>query len=791
VAGEVTTFDEWHLVSLAPWGRAGAALAVCAALVIVVLAWRALGREERWLRRWTLLGLRVGAVAAALVLFFQPAVRQENVTRLPNHIAILVDTSESMRLAESADKPTRAARAVAWLKAAHAELEQLRATHRLDFYTFGDRLSPTTEEALATTPPRAEATRLREALAALRARYDGRDLAGVIVLSDGIDNGRIGEGAIAAAGKSELDAETLDVLKALDAPVHAAWVGRPGLHDVAIARVLADDFAFVRTAVQIEAVVRVLGAEESGWVGKTLPVTLRRDGVVVKTVEVTVEPGKTDYRVSFAFTPERVGKYLYEIATPVLPGEAIAENNARAFLLKVIRDKIRVLQVAGRPSWDERFLRGLLKHDPNVDLIAFFILRTPTDLDLVMQDELSLIPFPTEELFQEQLRSFDVVFLQNFNYEPYGIGAYLGEIKKYVEEGGGLAMLGGDLSFSSGKYAHTPVADVLPVELLDDAAPERLVDLAPFRMSLTPDGERHPLTALRLDLKQNEALWSSLPELEGANLVARARPGATVLGVHPLRKSADGAPLPVLTVGEAGKGRVVAFTSDSSWRWGFVAGSQATGGEAGAAERGRSYQRFWENAIRWMIRDPALSLLRIETDQPEYARGQHVAIDVRALRPDYTPQRGAEVSVVVTRVASGLGVARPEPIASKTALTDEDGEVHIELDAPPPGGYRVSARATLGGRAASEDAVFLVRGAGRELEEPEARDDLLQKVAAATGGAFRGPDEPLGGLLFHPPRVVRVNHHRDVELWSRWWVLVVAATCLSLNWALRRRWGYA
>ena len=137
----------------------------------------------------------------------------------------------------------------------------------------------------------------------------------------------------------------------------------------------------------------------------------------------------------------------------MLEGEAIAENNARAFLLKVIRDKIRVLQVTGRPSWDERFLRGLLKHDPNVDLVSFFILRTPTDVELVPSDELSLIPFPTEELFQEQLRSFDVVFLQNFNYGPYGIGAYLGEISDYVEEGGGLAMIGGDLSFTSGGYA--------------------------------------------------------------------------------------------------------------------------------------------------------------------------------------------------------------------------------------------------------------------------------------------------------------------------------------------------
>src|SRR4051812_18203121 len=473
------TYDEWHIVSLAPWGRLGQVLAVLASVAIVFFAWRALRHDERASRRWTLLALRLGAVAAALVLFFEPAVRLQNVTRLPNHVAVLVDGSESMRLKENPKQPSRAERTAAWLRAERDTFARLGREHVIDFYSFGDKLEPTTLEALSAAPPaRADATRLREALASLRGRYEGRDLGGVIVVSDGVDNGRIGN---AAGAGGALDVESGDFLKSLDAPVHAAWVGKPGLTDVAIARVLADDFAFVRTAVTIEAVVRVVG-RGPGWDGKTLPVILRRDGVPIKVAEVTVEPGRTDYRVSFSFTPERVGKYLYEIATPLLDGEAIAENNARAFLLKVIRDKIRVLQVTGRPAWDVRFLRGQLKHDPNVDLVAFFILRTPTDLELVPSEELSLIPFPTEELFQEQLRSFDLVFLQNFNFGPYGIGAYLGEIRRYVEEGGGLAMIGGDLSFTSGGWAGTPVADILPVELLPEGPPDKLLDLQPFRL---------------------------------------------------------------------------------------------------------------------------------------------------------------------------------------------------------------------------------------------------------------------------------------------------------------------
>jgi hypothetical protein len=762
-------FDEQHFVLLSSWGRAASLAAIAAAVAVVLLAWRALRHEPLWTRKATLLGLRGAAVLAALVLFFQPALRQENVTRLPNHVAVLIDQSESMRLKEAPGEPGRAERAAAWIE---KEAPRLAAdkTHVIDYYSFGERLSPTTQGA----PPHFEdATRLREALTQLRARYDGRDLAGVVVVSDGIDNGRELRGADAA-----------DFLKSLDAPVHPAWVGRPGLHDVAVAGVGADDFAFVRTALQIEATLRVLGAAEAGWEGRTLPVTLKRDGVPVRTTNIEVEPGTIDYRVTFAFTPERVGKYVYEIATPVLDGEAIAENNTRAFVLKVIRDKIRVLQVAGRPSWDERFLRGLLKRDPNVDLISFFILRTPNDLEAVPADELSLIPFPTEELFQEQLRSFDVVFLQNFNYAPYGIGSYLGEIKRYVDEGGGLAMIGGDLSFSLGGYAHTPVSDVLPVDIPDGEEPgipglsrpqpaSALVDLQPFRLQLTAEGRAHPITALKLDLRQNDARWAKLPELEGSNIVTRARPGATVLGVHPTRRDAEGKPLPVLTVGEADKGRVLALTSDSTWRWGFAGDSQL-------------YQRFWENAIRWMIRDPALSFLRIETGEAEIARGQKLPFVVSAVGPDYQPLKDADVAVSIASLA-----AAKEPIWSQNGRTDESGELHLEMLPPHPGGYRITARAIIGGRQAVEEEVFLVRGAGRELEEPEARDDLLKQVAAATGGKFMGPGDSWSGLLFHPPRVVRVNKHRDLELWSGWWVLLVAAACLSANWALRRRWGYA
>lgn len=788
-----TDYNEWRLVLMAPFGWPGRIFALTVAALSMVLAWRSLRADTRT-RRYGLLGLRLGGLLCVLVLFFQPALKLRNVTRMPNHIAVVVDTSESMSLAEDGGENTRTSRVAALLKREEATLRQWQDEHKLDLYSFGERLQPLPlASALrpAGPPAHGDATLLREALAAVRQRYEGRDLAGVVVLSDGIDNGRL-----AAAENPEqrgvLDADTRDFLRTLDAPVHTVAMGKPGLHDVAVTRVMSDQFAFARTAVEVEARVVVLGAEAAGWIGRRLPVTLRRDGVPVLTVEVTLTPGQREYRVVFPFTPERVGKYLYDISTPILPGEAIQENNRRAFVLKVVRDKIRVVHVAGRPTWDVRFLRGLLKSDPNVDLVAFFILRSPSDIEYVSSDETSLIPFPCEELFQEQLKSFDIIFLHNFNYSAY-CGQFLQPaIVPFINEGGAVAMVGGDLSFTPGGYYGSELAQILPVVLLPDDAPVQ-VDAEPFRPKLTPAGRAHVVTALKLDVRENAARWESLPPLEGLNLVARARPQATVLLAHPKLKDLDGSPMPVLTVAEFGKGRTMSLQVDSSWRWAFGAvGGRGPGSEPEDG-RGSSYQRLFTQAIRWLVRDPSLRLLRVESAEAEYRRGLPAKISVRALGPDYQPAAHVEVTLSLTRI-------NPEPMPgekappggwTRTVRTDEDGAATLDWEGLAVGGYRVVARAVLSGRSADDSEVFLVRGAGRELETAEADDHFLRLISQATGGEARSAEKGLAGLRFLEPQIVRVNQQRDVELWHNFAVLAIAVLCFSLNWSLRRRWGYA
>jgi hypothetical protein len=209
------------------------------------------------------------------------------------------------------------------------------------------------------TPPKGEATRIGETLAELRSRYAGRDLGAVVIVSDGIDTGRVGRGPV--------DGETRKTLQALGAPVHTVWSAR---RSCATCR-------WRRAGRRLR--LRAHAAEAGGGHPRhrTGPPAGGGDAEprwpLVDVRSVFLDSDDSEQKVSFDWIPDRPGNFVFEIATPVLAGEALSTNNKQVFTLKVIRDRVRVLHVCGRPSWDQRFLRSLLRLDPNVDLVSFFI----------------------------------------------------------------------------------------------------------------------------------------------------------------------------------------------------------------------------------------------------------------------------------------------------------------------------------------------------------------------------------------------------------------------------------
>ena len=756
------TYNAWRLTALSPLPRWALALLALCAVAAVALAWRGLRGEPRPRRRAALLALRAASAVLALFLLVEPAVELLQTARVRNRFAVLVDASRSMGFPVEPDGPTRAAAAAAALRDGRRTLDGLADRVDVEWYAFGGDVAPADPaEAMKGIPPRAGATDVLGALEAVASGAGGssRKLAGALVVSDGSDNAALADG---------LGPEARARLRALGVPVNTLSVGRSAPKDLAVERVAVDDFAFVRNTVTVEATIRARGFSD-----EEVRVVLRREGTVVASSVIRLERGKDRYTVPLSFAPDRTGTFVFTVAAPVFPGEAVTENNQRSFVLRVIRDRVRVLLVAGRPTWDVRFLRGLLKQDPNVDLVSFFILRSNSD-DPGPQHELSLIPFPVQEIFGEQLRTFDAVVFLDFAYAPYRgleIERYMPNLRDYVRNGGALAMVGGEQSFGDGRYGETPLAEVLPVAPIDGT---QMVD-GDVRPRLTADGRRHPVTSLAPGDAQNEAAWGALPAVSAVNLTRPLPPGsgASVLLDAP-GVQVQGVPAPLVAVREVGAGRTLAVTTDSSWRWGFQAAESGQGN--------RAYLKFWNAALRWLVRDPGLAPLQVEPDAPAVEPGQPVGIAISARGPDWGPAAGRRVSAELVS-EDGKSVSRGEAVA------DQDGTARLELVPPGPGAYKIVARGE-GGQDVATGAVA-VRGAGPEDSDAAPRPDLLSAIAEATGG--RASALPGGGipdLALADPEVVEIGRRKSVPIWDRWWYLAALAGTLAAEWTLRRRWGY-
>jgi uncharacterized membrane protein len=758
-------YNAWRFASLSPFPRWALALLALLAAAAVVLAWRGLRDEASAGRRAALVGLRAASALLALFLLAEPAVQLLQTAQVKGRLAVLLDRSRSMNFPVEPGGESRAAAAARFLAESRGELEALSDRVSLEWYGFDRDLTPSDPSVLSRGGMASGArTDLLGALQAVAAGGAGssRKLAGVVVVSDGADNAALADGL---SGKARAD------LRALGAPVTALAVGRAAPRDLAVERVSADDFAFVRNTLTVEAtlVARGFGSEK-------VAVVLRREGAVVAQKEVALEPGRERYTVPLSFAPDTTGTFVFTVAAPVLPGEAVTENNARSFVLRVIRDRVRVLLVAGRPSWDERFLRSLLRQDPNVDLVSFFILRTATD-NAGPQDQLSLIPFPVAEIFGPQLRTFDAVLFVNFDYRPYralDIERYLPALRDYVRGGGAFAMVGGEQSFGEGRYGSTALQDVLPVQALEGIG----TTAESVRPRLTADGRRHPVTSLVPGEGPNDAAWSALPPIPGLNLASPLGPesGARVLLEAP-GVLVGGRPAPVVAVRQVGQGRTLAVTTDASWYWGFVAAEEGLSA--------RAHQRFWNNALRWLVRDPELTPLQVQPDRPAVEPGQPVGLTISARGSDYGPGPGTKVGAQLVS-EDGQVVARGEAVAGR------DGTARIELSPPGPGAYKVVASADRpGGESEQAVGAVAVRSSGPEDADAAPRPELLRAVAETTGGSFAAlPRRGLPEVRLTDPEVVEVGRRKDVPIWDRWWYLAGLGATLAAEWVLRRRWGY-
>ena len=729
------------------WTSSATAMALIGAAAVA--AWLVAGRTGRdsparfRLPELALWALSLIGLAFALA---GPVWVEEEGRRERARLVVLVDTSASMAVLEGGAPRGEAVGDL---------IERLGPD--VDVFTFDEELRVSNLDL--SSPERAfdgRGTDLGVALTALSERFLGQSVRGVVLLTDGLDRGGLRRGWRAGEPLS---------LPALPGPLTVYQVGDgEDLQDTAIDDVVTGGFGFLRTPFSLTAKLR-------GRPGAKLPVTLSREGRLVATRDVTLdEAGQAS--VDFQVTPTQVGRFSWEISIPVEPGDAVPGNNSYPVVVRVVRDRTRVLQVSGSPSYDQKFLRLFLKEDPSVDLVSFFILRTHEDMSAGWEsNELSLIEFPYQRLFSEDLDTFDLVILQNFNYEPYfefQSRDLLSNLATYVREGHALVMTGGDRSFDLGGYANTPVGDVLPVKLGVSGVK---ADEGGFRPQLTAAGAAHPITRLLGDLDESRAIWERSPDMDGTNLSLGAADNAAVLLSHPSRKGPDGRALPILAVREVDKGRTMALTVDGSWRWSFT--------EAASGKGNQAYLRFWKNAMRWLVADPGDRRVVVTPSRENVLLGDEVRLVVAVRDPGYQPVANAEVTVTVQGPVGEAG--------RFTVTTDAAGEASLPYTPTARGAHRVEARAG-GGAGDRGETVFAVSARDPELVDIVPDRAFLEAVAGAAGGLYVGPGDAIEPIQDNEAgRMVR--ERKETLLGTSPLLALLVGLCAGGAWVLRRRGG--
>jgi hypothetical protein len=500
-----------------------AALGVFAAILVLISLWRGL-------RGSLLRGL---ALAALLLALSNPTLTQEDREPLSTVVPIVVDRSQSQ---DTAERRTQTDEALAQLRDRFSRFPQIET-----------RIVEVKDDETSDTP----STRLFTALSSAISDVPPARIGAAVFLTDGQIH--------------DLPGPNTDL--GFNAPVHGLITGRADEFDRRVEVVRAPRFGIVGE--EQDMTLRVF--DDGRTQGGVAPVTVRMNGEVIATLQAT--PGTP---IPFRFTVPRGGNNVMEFSVAELPGEVTTANNRAVHVIDGIRQNLRVLLVSGEPHAGERAWRNLLKSDASVDLVHFTILRPPEKQDGTPINELSLIAFPTRELFVEKINDFDLIIFDRYQHRNVLPILYYDYIAQYVEKGGALLIAAGPEHAGPDSIASTPLSTVLP------AAPTGEIHSAPFFPRLSELGKKHPVTRGLDGASTEPPAWGRWFR----SIDVTQPQGETVM-------QGDGN-RPLLVLNREGEGRVAMLLSDQGWLW------------ARGFEGGGPHVALYRRIAHWLMKEPEL-----------------------------------------------------------------------------------------------------------------------------------------------------------------------------------------
>ncbi|MBV9124569.1 MAG: hypothetical protein JO112_14525 [Planctomycetes bacterium] len=776
------TSEALHLMNdpVWPWSLAYGlpALAVVALVLVGLTVWTYLGvSATSWRRLAAMLGLRLTALVLILLMALRPSLASRDNPHEPYTLLIVPDLSESMTIQDEFDGQSRWDNLRRQLQAAGPILQRLQEQQNvtISWFGFAEDVRPFDPNNQDVKPDgkRTDFGRMLHSL--YESHGQDRHLRGLLILSDGADNGTRYP-ALTEAAK----------WRNLPCPIFTFGVGKEttgeGQSDIAFA---PDGIHVDPAPVPIKSKMTVTGILNApGFENSRVTVHLFLDDQEVPAWKES--DGESQARFgNFFDLPKTTGNEVRLVtnapemvpANPEmkvtlrvdpLPKELSTLNNQIETFVTVTKEGISVL-VVDRPRFPEpQRLCDALSSDPRVRLYVAWC----------RSDQ----PGPDQpDLFQFDKQHYDVIILGDVSSQRLTAGnpQALTQIQDQVRKGAGLLMMGGYQAFGNDDWQKTPLADLLPVRLNVPGQVDEEVQMEP-----TESGLQHFVMQLSDLPSANGALWAKLPPLNGMTHLGEVKPEATLLAVR-----AGGTREPMLVGQQYGEGRVLAFAGDTTWRWERL-------GQPKSPEGVQLHHRFWKQVVFWLAhQDRNQGTVWIKPDKRRVPSGGEVGFSVGLRGKGGVDLKDGKFEVTVvgpTKAESPVPVAQEKDGQRGTFWkTDAPGEYQFKIHGQGKDSDGKDVRGDASAR-------FVVYQDDAEMVRRAADHDFLIKLANAGGGKYHEAHD-LAGFLQELEKQPLAQGNQKVHLWPDWrrstysgfrvGLLFLFVAVVSLEWLLRRRWG--
>jgi uncharacterized membrane protein len=707
-------------------------------------AYRNVARDKQHPGMTVLRGL---TFAILLFMFLRPVLNISTVLPQESYLAVVIDNSESMNIRDDG-KESRAEQIQKEFETT-GFFKKLNDKFRTRIYRFdkdAERIDNPNRLTFA-----GKRTRLESATDLLKQELGSVPLSGVVLITDGVDN------------SSQQWTESLGRLETRHIPFYTVGVGTERItQDAEIVKVSAP-----RDMLKESTAVVDVSFRSHGFAGRKATLQVRENDVLLKTEEVTLPADGEIGEKTVDLPTKNEGSRLFSF-TIQAPGDRIEQNNSLDTLIQIRNDHPQILYIEGEPRWEFKFLRRAVEDDPNIHLVTLLrssqnkFYRQGIDNEQMLSEG---FPKKREDLFAYKGLIFGSIESTFFTQDQ------LNMVADFVSNrGGGFLMLGGRNSFAGGKYQNSSLADILPVRLNAD---DRVPVIDHVKLQVTDYGRTHPLMKLAPDPTANLKLWNELPPLSDFNKTIEAKPGSIVLATGKPESRGNGEPV-LLAYQRYGRGRSMAFTSGSSWRWQMEKDS-----------KDKTYSLFWKQMFRWLVSaspDP----VEASTDKDTYLPGENVALGAEISDKSFNRMNNAKV----------LGKLTDPNGNTETIAFDwtgaEDGSYQAQLNAGTPGIYELQVEATQGNESLGvHRSSFQVKDRPVEYYNAALDSHLLENIASQTGGRYY-PLSKLANVAEDAQYVEGTSSFvEQKELWDVPALFILLCMTLAGEWFWRKKKGLA